>query len=235
MTCRARAYYRTQTFGVQFKCAKCLDMIYGRGITTGPCGHILCPTCDAEWAAFHPLFPTVLSDYEPLEVEQFTAAVAVEEANFPAAADEDTLPWIPPPNEIDMSDGEEEEPVRDAEEGLFYGRPPPPMPSLTRATTIPRISRFHALGYEMLQGSETFLHLGAACVWCFSTRFWECVLLDVENSTLVLWSSVPPVGLADWSARWRAVQRPENRRWVLEGGTTPLSRVAGLPHRAEHF
>lgn len=231
MSCRARAYYRTQTFGVQFKCAKCLDMIYGRGITTGPCGHILCPTCDQEWADFHPVYPTLLSDYEPLEVEQFTAAVAAEEQNNPAS--EDTLPWIPPPTGEAMSD--EEEVAPDPEEGLFYARPPPPMPVLTRTTTVPRIPRFLALGYEMIQGSETFLHFGVASVWCFSTRFWECVLLDVESCTLVLWSSIPPVGLADWGPRWRAVQRAENRRWVLEGGTTPLSRVAGLPHRAEHF
>jgi len=180
---------------------------------------------------------TLLSDYEPIEVAAFGEAVAAEEmipANVDAEAD--TLPWIPPPDaaESDMTDSEAEAMPLDPEEGLFYGRPGPP-PPLIRAVTVPRIPRFTALGYEMLAGSETFLHCGSAVIWCFSTRFWEPVLLDVETSTLALWSVVPPVGLADWHSQWRAVQRAENRRWVLQGGATALNRVAGLPPRAEHF
>jgi hypothetical protein len=180
------------------------------------------------------VYPTLLSDYEPLEVAEFTAAVAAEEA-VAVAPEEDTLPWIAPPTENDHGMSDEEDVAPEPEEGLFYGRPVPPVPPLLRAVTVPRIPRFHALGYEMLDGSETFLHVGVACVWCFSTRFWEPVLLDVESCTLVLWSMVPPIGLADWRAQWRAVQRAENRRWVLQGGVTPLNRTGGLPHRAEHF
>lgn len=234
MVCRQRAYYRTQCFGASYKCPWCLEMHYGRGVVTGPCGHIVCGPCDAQWASRFAVYPTILSDYEPLEVAEFTAAVAVEEAR-PVADEEDTLPWIPPPdvNENGMSDEEDVRP--DPEEGLFYGLPAPPLPPLLRAVTVPRIARFHALGYEMLAGSETFLHCGTAACWVFSTRFWECVLVDIEHTTLTLWSATPPVGLADWRARWRAVQRPENRRWVLEGGSTPLNRTGGLPHRAEQF
>lgn len=239
MVCRARAYYRTQCFGAAYKCPQCLEMQYGRGVVTGPCGHILCAACDASWAAHHFVYPTLLSDYEPLDVVAFTDAVAAEDAAAGAPnpdAEAETLPWIAPPtvNENGMSDSEDEPPAPDPAEGLFYGRAPP-MPPLMRAVTVEPVARFHRLGYEMIAGSETFLHCGAAVVWCFSTRFWECVLLDIETCTLTIWSIVVPAGLADWTPHWRAVQRAENRRWVLQGGSTPLSRVGGVPHRAEHF
>lgn len=210
-------------------------MHYGRGIVTGPCGHILCGPCDAQWASRHAVYPTILSDYEPLDVAEFSAALAAEEGAPPADVAEDTLPWLPPPDANEGMSDEDEGEAPDPEEGLFYGPPVPAVPPLLRAVTVPRMSRFHALGYEMIVGSETFLHCGVAAVWCFSTRFWECVLIDVELTTLTRWSAVPPVGLADWGPHWRAVQRPENRRWVLQGGTTALNRTGGLPHRAEEF
>lgn len=226
MVCRQKAFYRTQCYGATFKCPKCLEVTETRAILTGPCGHLLCAGCDLEWAARHEVYPQILSDYNPMEVEEFALAVQGEtETGANPDAEAETLPWVSPPVEEES----DEEPA---------GPPPDPNPTrfpLFQYVPAPMAPRFSRLGYEMIRGSDVFRYEDQYCVWAYSTRFWEIVLLNASNSGLALWSPRVPQGLADWTPLWRAVNRTENRRWTLIAGTTPLVRVEGVPRMPESF